>query len=418
MEDEVSRRKSNFASRRIQSLQYQPLASENIISPRNQALPSVIRSHSSYGAIRRSSITLSRDGSDESPSGLFRKTSSAESLRDMGRRNSFSTPIPESMLSDRMRSMRLIGHSNPRYQWEKYYKTEAELKAMKKPLRKYYERNNFLITQYLYIDRLLDSSLPHNLIAEYSQVGPSIPHTILEEPPTPTETSGPQPSAAGSSTRVKRTPKTLFKLPEDDTPLLAQDGSKLDIDIESLNSEDIDSDSPVVSVAIAVNFVANTLLLGGKLAVIILSNSLSVLASLVDAVLDFLSTAIVYITTKLISIEDQYKYPIGRRKLEPIGVLVFSVIMITSFFQVALQCLEKLTSDDHEVVQLGIPSIAIMVSTVVIKGICWFWCRLVKNSSVQALAQDAMTDVIFNTFSIIFPLSKLALVPQIKIYSC
>ena len=39
-----------------------------------------------------------------------------------------------------------------------------------------------------------------------------------------------------------------------------------------------------------------------------------------------------------------------------------------------------------------------------IKGFCWFWCRLVKNSSVQALAQDAMTDCVFNTFSIIFPL--------------
>jgi hypothetical protein len=33
----------------------------------------------------------------------------------------------------------------------------------------------------------------------------------------------------------------------------------------------------------------------------------------------------------------------------------------------------------------GIPAIAIMVSTVVIKGLCWVWCRLVKNSSVQAL---------------------------------
>jgi divalent metal cation (Fe/Co/Zn/Cd) transporter len=55
-------------------------------------------------------------------------------------------------------------------------------------------------------------------------------------------------------------------------------------------------------------------------------------------------------------------------------------------------------------VELGIPAIAIMLSTVGIKGFCWFWCRLVKNSSVQALAQDAATDVIFNIFSIIFPL--------------
>lgn len=33
-----------------------------------------------------------------------------------------------------MRSMRLIGNSNPRYKWEQYWKTEEELKQMKKPM--------------------------------------------------------------------------------------------------------------------------------------------------------------------------------------------------------------------------------------------------------------------------------------------
>ena len=61
-------------------------------------------------------------------------------------------------------------------------------------------------------------------------------------------------------------------------------------------------------------------------------------------------------------------------------------------------------SPNHEIVQLTLPAILIMLSTVLIKGFCYFWCRLVKNSSVQALAQDALTDIVFNTFSIIFPL--------------
>lgn len=131
------------------------------------------------------------------------------------------------------------------------------------------------------------------------------------------------------------------------------------------------------------------------------------LASLVDAALDFLSTIIVWTTTRLIARRDQYQYPVGRGRLEPIGVLVFSVIMVTSFFQVALECLSRLNSGDHSIINLGLPAIVIMSSTVFIKALCWLWCRLIKNSSVQALAQDAMTDVIFNIFSIIFPLSKL-----------
>ena len=266
------------------------------------------------------------------------------------------------------------------------------MKALRKPIRRYYERNNFLIRQYIYIDRLLDSSLPHNLLAEYNQQ-PTIPSIITEEPPTPTSPNHPAVSTSNgnNSTTVKRTPRTLYKLPEETTPLLAQDGTKV-IDIEGLDDGDVDSNDSIVTWAIAVNFLANTILLAGKIAVIVLTSSLSVLASLVDAALDFLSTAIIFVTTKLISSEDHYGYPVGRRRLEPIGVLVFSVIMITSFFQVGLECIQRLTSGDHELVELGIPAIAIMVGTIVIKGLCWFWCRLVKNSSVQALAQDAMTD--------------------------
>lgn len=36
--------------------------------------------------------------------------------------------------SSHMRSMRLIGNSNPRYRWERYWKTEAELATMRKDM--------------------------------------------------------------------------------------------------------------------------------------------------------------------------------------------------------------------------------------------------------------------------------------------
>ena len=316
------------------------------------------------------------------------------------------------------RSMRLIGENNPRYQWEKYYKSDEELSGMRKPIRKYYKKNNHLICSYLYIDRLLDSSLPHTLIQEYNKssytdVDGSISDTIDEDgssspsskPTTPVTDTPQQPNETDTPKKVKRTPKALYRLPDtENTPLLSNGPSDTQISASQEGTSE-DSDSRIVSVAIYINLAANTLLLVGKIIVMVLTSSLSVLASLVDAALDFLSTAIVWTTTKLISRNDRYSYPVGRRRLEPLGVLVFSVIMITSFFQVALECFQKLTAPPpHDVVTLGLPSILIMASTVVIKLFCWFWCRLVKNSSVQALAQDAITDVVFNIFSIIFPL--------------
>jgi hypothetical protein len=276
--------------------------------------------------------------------------------------------------------------------------------------RKYYENNNFLISQYLYIDRLLDSSLPRNLVQEYDL---DIPPTVSEEHSpnsTPNNTEPTTPNGISrASSRLKRNPKDLYRIPDEETPLIQDNDVRSTThphphDIQAPEDDTADSQDRIVTIAIYINLLANFTLLLGKIAVIYLTSSLSVLASLVDAALDFLSTAIVWITTKLISRQDSHRYPVGRRRLEPIGVLVFSVVMITAFCQVALQCIKTLAGSDHSIVELSNSAIIIMLLTIIIKFACWLWCRLIKNSSVQALAQDAVTDIIFNTFSIIFPL--------------
>ncbi|OTB11770.1 hypothetical protein K445DRAFT_306727 [Daldinia sp. EC12] len=374
------------------------------------------RSHSSlhnYGSTWRGNVPNALDDEESAllPS-MFSRPPSEPDDEAHRRSQSEERRLNQLLHSSTMRSMLLIGKSNPRYNWERYWKTEEQLNAMRKPLREYYERTNYLVQQYLYIDRLLDSSLPHDLLNEYN----NLPHHSFKDdllgPITPlTNFSSPQNATFGAvvTKKVKRTPKDIYR-PTETTPLFENDeeenqwdGPKPEIPwLEE--DEELDSSDKIVATAIYVNFAANLLLLAGKIAVVISVSSMSVLASLVDAVLDFLSTVIVWTTTWLISRQDQYKYPVGRRRLEPLGVLVFSVIMITSFVQVALESLQRLASPDHELVEVGIPALSIMLGTVIIKGLCWLWCRLVKNSSVQALAEDAMTDVIFNTGSILFPI--------------
>ena len=257
---------------------------------------------------------------------------------------------PSVLDTPQMRSMRLIGSCNPRYRWERYWKTNEQLKALKEPMcvlqamrcqvarltkkrRRYYERTNLLIQQYIYIDRLLDSSLPHNLLNEYDDMpassfrGVEIPATINEEPRTPRSPDATSTSASSASvptnkgtghTKVKRTPKDIYR-PTETTPLFS-DASDDDEtaarkpEIPLLEDDEVDSGAHIVTVAIYVNFAANALLLAGKMAVVFSVPSVSVLASLVDAILDFLSTAIVWTTTWLISRQDQHHYPVGRRR--------------------------------------------------------------------------------------------------------
>ena len=239
---------------------------------------------------------------------------------------------PSVFNTPQMRSMRLIGKSNPRYRWGQYWKTDEELKKMKKNVRAYYERCNFLVSSYVYIDRLLDSSLPHDLMAEYGKKegggkGGEAGETeglgmIREEEGAQQEQQGNGSALSGGHGsadfgKLKRTPRNLYKLPEagsETTPLLGNTGTEVEVDEDEGDlvemPEDMklddgddgeDSGSRVVTVAIYINLVANVFLLAGKLAVILLTSSLSVLASLVDAALDFLSTAIVwrYVATLL-----------------------------------------------------------------------------------------------------------------------
>ena len=218
--------------------------------------------------------------------------------------------------------------------------------------KEYYERTNSLIQQYIYIDRLLDSSLPHDLLNEYNTTPAEYASGPIDLPPTISEEGGQTPPVAersessttlnGTGTltkKLKRTPRELYRVPSETSPLLDPDDDDFDgpkPEIPGMEDDSVESGDRIVKIAIYVNLAANSVLLAGKIAVIVLTSSLSVLASLVDAALDFLSTAIVWTTAKMIERSDSYQYPVGRRRLEPIGVLVFSVIMVTSFFQVAL----------------------------------------------------------------------------------
>jgi hypothetical protein len=205
--------------------------------------------------------------------------------------------------------------------------------------RAYYERNNDLIQQYIYIDRLLDSSLPHDLLNEYSNTpstsrssGPigsaiesvDVPPTITEEVQTqsPGNASPAEPSNSSNAMgtfpkKVKRTPRELYKVSNENSALLSppdddedeEDGPKPEI--PGMEDDSVESGDRIVQVAIYINLVANAILLAGKIVVIVLTSSLSVLASLVDAALDFLSTGIVWTTTRMIEHQDQYSYPVS-----------------------------------------------------------------------------------------------------------
>jgi divalent metal cation (Fe/Co/Zn/Cd) transporter len=143
--------------------------------------------------------------------------------------------------------------------------------------------------------------------------------------------------------------------------------------------------------AIYINVIANILLLTFKCVAAFYSSSLSLIASLADSALDLLCTAIVFTTHQLVAWRIrklQHKFPVGRRKLEPLGILVFSIIMIISFIQILQESVHKvMAKGPHEATQLPPVAVAALAATIGLKGILWFGCIRIKTTQVQALAQ-------------------------------
>ncbi|KAH7017038.1 hypothetical protein EDB80DRAFT_704062 [Ilyonectria destructans] len=159
--------------------------------------------------------------------------------------------------------------------------------------------------------------------------------------------------------------------------------------------------------AINVNVVANILLLVGKTFAVFTTGSLSLVASVVDSALDLLCTLIVWSTNRLVLWRLnalRKRFPVGRRRLEPLGILVFSIIMVISFMQILQESVARLMPPHHKAEILSWAAIGSLLATVVIKGTIGVGCHSIKTTQVQALVQDCKTDVIFNTLSLLFPL--------------
>ncbi|KAJ7223170.1 cation efflux family-domain-containing protein [Mycena pura] len=251
---------------------------------------------------------------------------------------------------------------------EHFRKSDEELKTIKKrDVREFYRRQNATLDGFLEVEEVLTSTLPDKIFGTFAH-RPILDGLLVLSP------------VAGEGDAERQ-------------PLLPISESK------EQKRERADK------VALNVNILVNVLLLGSKGAAVLLSNSMSLLASFVDSALDFLSTLIIWGADFAAKREDHSsKYPTGKKRFEPLGVLIFSVCMIASFSQVFIESLKKLFGEETgEVATVSLFGKATMVATIVIKSIIWIWCARFQSSGIQALAQDAKNDVFFNVFSLIIP---------------
>ena len=169
------------------------------------------------------------------------------------------------------------------------------------------------------------------------------------------------------------------------------------------------SRSRSVSIAICLSFVANVFLFFIKVAAAALTGSMAVIASTVDSVLDLLAGMVIFFTMRMVKNRDTVKYPQGKTRLEPLGVVIFSCIMSVSMMGLVQESVTsfvaRLTGANHRDVRFDVAGGAILGVTIIVKLLLAIYCNTVaalhKSPSVKAYADDHRNDVLTNSLAIL-----------------
>lgn len=133
-------------------------------------------------------------------------------------------------------------------------------------------------------------------------------------------------------------------------------------------------------IAVNVSLFVNILLFCTKIYVYIDSFSLSVLVSLVDSIMDLLAQSVIYFTERNM-LKQHSKYPAGRTRLEPIGIMTVSTLMIVSTIFIIRESAQALIAQ-HHLNDFNYFAIGSMSSVIILKFFCWLFCRSFKGQPI------------------------------------
>ena len=108
-------------------------------------------------------------------------------------------------------------------------------------------------------------------------------------------------------------------------------------DEERLAALDHLENGPKVRFAVNASFIVNFFLFIIQLYAAISTGSLSLFATAADAFMDLVSSCVMLATSRMAARPSVYKYPVGRTRIETIGIIMFCCLMTTVAIQLIIE---------------------------------------------------------------------------------
>lgn len=244
--------------------------------------------------------------------------------------------------------------------WNKGFKTQTDISSIKNSqLRSFYESQNNLLQRMATASKYHETLLPPHKIHHAC-----IPH------PSPT------------------TPPPLTILPtihhQEAAPQLGRRNTQR-----------------TTRTAILASNICNAFLLCAQIYAFLSTTSLSLLAVFIDALLDMVSGLVVAFTWSLKHRKDKIRYPVGRRRLEPLGVIAMACLMTAATLVTLEQSIGALLEAKPRVLTFTISTALVLLTALATKASLFAYCHTIDDDAVQALAEDHFNDCLSNSLGLL-----------------
>ncbi|KAL8392899.1 hypothetical protein RB595_002913 [Gaeumannomyces hyphopodioides] len=160
--------------------------------------------------------------------------------------------------------------------------------------------------------------------------------------------------------------------------------------------------APKIKFAVNASFTVNFCLFVIQLYAAISTGSLSLFATAADAFMDLVSSFVMLITSRLAARPSIYKYPVGRTRIETIGIILFCALMTTVAIQLLIESGRTLGRGQHDSEELQIVPIVFIAIAIFAKGSLMVFCMFYrKYPSVHVFYIDHRNDIVVNSFGLI-----------------
>ncbi|KAI3321367.1 cation efflux family-domain-containing protein [Xylariaceae sp. AK1471] len=172
-------------------------------------------------------------------------------------------------------------------------------------------------------------------------------------------------------------------------------------DEERLQVEEDARTGPKIKFAVNASFAVNFGLFVIQVYAAVSTGSLSLFATTADAFVDLVSSFIIWITSRLAAKPSVYKYPVGRTRIETIGIILFCSLLTTVAVELLIESIRTLVEGPRPSEPLQIIPLTFVGVAILAKGSLMLYCLAYRRfPSVHVFFIDHRNDIIVNAFGL------------------